>query len=84
MRVLIIEDEARIAKRLARMTKAYFEQQLSITVCDTLAKGLAYIEQSPVDVLLLDLNLNGENGFAVLEGTGSAFLPYHHRFGLYR
>jgi two-component system response regulator LytT len=67
MEVLIIEDEARIAKRLARMTKAYFEQQLSITVCDTLAKGLAYIEQSPVDVLLLDLNLNGENGFAVLE-----------------
>lgn len=67
MNVLIIEDEARIAKRLARMTKAYFEQQLSLTVCDTLAKGLAHIEQSPVDVLLLDLNLNGENGFAVLE-----------------
>lgn len=67
MKVLIIEDEARIAKRLARMTKAYFEQQLSLTVCDTLAKGLAHIEQSPVDVLLLDLNLNGENGFAILE-----------------
>lgn len=67
MRVLIIEDEARITKRLTRMTKAYFEQQLSLTVCDTLAKGLAHIEQSPVDLLLLDLNLNGENGFAVLE-----------------
>lgn len=67
MNILIIEDEARIAKRLARMTKAYFEQQLSLTVCDTLAKGLAHIEQSPVDLLLLDLNLNGENGFEVLE-----------------
>lgn len=67
MNVLIIEDEARIAKRLARMTKAYFEQQLTLVVCDTLVKGLAFIEQSAVDVLLLDLNLNGENGFAVLE-----------------
>ncbi|RXF70500.1 LytR/AlgR family response regulator transcription factor [Arcticibacter tournemirensis] len=67
MRILIIEDEARIARRLVRMTKSYFERQLSLTVCDTLAKGLAHIEQSPVDLLLLDLNLNGENGFAVLE-----------------
>ena len=75
MRVLIIEDEARIAKRLARMTRAYFEQQLSLTVCDTLAKGLAYIEQSSVDVLLLDLNLNGENGFEVLEAMVSR--PFH-------
>jgi len=75
MRILIIEDEARIAKRLARMTRAHFEQQLSLTVCDTLAKGLAYIEQSPVDVLLLDLNLNGENGFEVLEAMVSR--PFH-------
>jgi two-component system response regulator LytT len=75
MRVLIIEDEARIAKRLARMTKAYFEQQLSLTVCDTLAKGLAHIEQAPVDVLLLDLNLNGENGFDVLEAMVAR--PFH-------
>jgi two-component system response regulator LytT len=75
MRVLIIEDEARIAKRLARMTKAYFEQQLNLTVCDTLAKGLAYTEQSPVDLLLLDLNLNGENGFDLLEAMVAR--PFH-------
>ncbi len=67
MNVLIIEDEARIAKRLARMTRAYFEQQLTLTLCDTLSKGLAFMEHSPVDVLLLDLNLNGEDGFEVLE-----------------
>ena len=75
MKVLIIEDEARIAKRLARMTRGYFEQQLTLTVCDTLAKGLAHIEQSAVDVLLLDLNLNGENGFEVLEAMVSR--PFH-------
>jgi len=75
MRVLIIEDEARIAKRLARMTKAYFEQQLTLTVCDTLVKGLIYIENTPVDLLLLDLNLNGENGFEVLEAMVAR--PFH-------
>ncbi len=75
MKVLIIEDEARIAKRLTRMTKAYFEQQLTLTVCDTLNKGLAFIEQNPIDVLLLDLNLNGENGFEVLEAMVAR--PFH-------
>jgi len=75
MKVLIIEDEARIAKRLTRMTKAYFEQQLTLTVCDTLSKGLAFIEQNPIDVLLLDLNLNGENGFEVLEAMVAR--PFH-------
>lgn len=75
MRVLIIEDESRIAKRLTRMTNAYFEQQLTLTVCDTLSKGMAHIAHSPVDVLLLDLNLNGEDGFSVLENMVAR--PFH-------
>lgn len=75
MRVLIIEDESRIAKRLTRMTNAYFEQQLTLSVCDTLAKGMAHIAHSSVDVLLLDLNLNGEDGFSVLESMVAR--PFH-------
>lgn len=75
MNILIIEDEARIAKRLARMTKAYFEHQLTLTVCDTLSKGLAFIEHSSVNLVLLDLNLNGEDGFEVLEGMVAQ--PFH-------
>ena len=68
MRILIIEDEARIARRLERMTTNFFEHNLvSIIVCDSLGKGLSYIAKNTIDVLLLDLNLNGENGFNVLE-----------------
>ncbi|MCF0055004.1 LytTR family DNA-binding domain-containing protein [Dyadobacter sp. CY356] len=70
MKVLIIEDEARIANRLERITRSYFEENLSaITICDSLQKGLSYIENNPIDLLLLDLNLNGENGFDVLESV---------------
>ncbi len=68
MRILIIEDEARIAKRLERMTSKFFEHNLSsLAICDFLTKGLNYIDQHPIDILLLDLNLNGEDGFNVLE-----------------
>lgn len=70
MKILIIEDESRIAKRLERMTHNFFEQNLSaISVCDSLQKGLAYLETHPIDILLLDLNLNGENGFDLLESV---------------
>lgn len=70
MKVLIIEDEARIAKRLERMTRRFFEQNIaSVAVCDSLHKGLSYIDNHPVDLLLLDLNLNGENGFDILESV---------------
>ncbi|KIO76873.1 LytTR family transcriptional regulator [Pedobacter lusitanus] len=68
MRILIIEDEARIARRLERMTRDFFEQNISgIAIYDSLQNGLSYIENHTIDLLLLDLNLNGENGFDILE-----------------
>lgn len=69
MRVLIIEDEARIAKRLERMTRNFFEQNSTVSVCDSVQKGMTYIENNEIDLLLLDLNLNGENGFELLESV---------------
>jgi two-component system response regulator LytT len=68
MNILIIEDEARIARRLQRMTAEFFgNKPTQIAVCDSLQKGLDHIAGCPPDLLLLDLNLNGDNGFQVLE-----------------
>ncbi|RVU02086.1 response regulator transcription factor [Mucilaginibacter limnophilus] len=76
MRILIIEDEARIAKRLVRMTNQYFEHApASLTVCDSLSKGINFIQANEIDILLLDLNLNGEDGFDVLQSMVSR--PFH-------
>ncbi|MFD0939983.1 LytR/AlgR family response regulator transcription factor [Pedobacter boryungensis] len=71
MIILIIEDEARIAKRLQRMTASFFEQNSVISICDSVQKGMNYIENNDIDLLLLDLNLNGENGFDLLESVVS-------------
>lgn len=68
MNILIIEDEARIAHRLQRMTTEFFANKpINITVCDSLQKGVEQITNQLPDLLLLDLNLNGDNGFEVLE-----------------
>lgn len=68
MNILIIEDEARIAHRLQRMTNEFFANKTTnITICDSLQKGVEQITNQLPDLLLLDLNLNGDNGFEVLE-----------------
>jgi two-component system response regulator LytT len=71
MKVLIVEDENRIASRIERMTKLYFDGGVIIHHCDNLTDGLVYLENNPIDLLLLDLNLNGEDGFDVLENVVS-------------
>lgn len=67
MKILIIEDEARIAKRIERMTRNFFDKDVQILLCDSLENGLNTIDQQPIDLMLLDLNLNGEDGFDILK-----------------
>jgi two-component system response regulator LytT len=72
MNILIIEDEARIAKRLERMIRDIFNNEITSLRCiESLSEGIKYIEDNPIDLLFLDLNLNGEDGFDVLESVVS-------------
>ncbi len=70
MHILIIEDEARIARRIQRMLQSIFGNEISkIHICEALDKGHEYIATESVDLLFLDLNLNGLNGFDILESV---------------
>ena len=72
MKILIIEDEARIARRIERMTKEFFLNILnSLTCIHSLADGIQFIQNNELDLVLLDLNLNGESGFGVLQESVS-------------
>ncbi len=67
MNILIVEDESRIAKRIERMTRDIFGDALqSLKHINTLSEALKFIENSSLDLVLLDLNLNGDNGFDLL------------------
>ncbi|MCE7995192.1 MAG: response regulator transcription factor [Roseivirga sp.] len=72
MNILIVEDESRVAKRIERMTRDIFGKDLqSLTHINTLEEALAFIESHSLDVVLLDLNLNGEDGFDLLKAAVS-------------
>lgn len=67
MNVLIVEDESRIAKRVERMTRELMGETLqSLKHIDSLSDALKFIENRSIDLVLLDLNLNGANGFDLL------------------
>ena len=67
MNILIVEDESRIAKRIERLTRDILGDTLqSLTHINTLPEALRFIENNSLDLILLDLNLNGDNGFNLL------------------
>lgn len=67
MNILIVEDESRIARRVERLTRDIFGNALqSLNHTNTLREALTFIENHSLDLVLLDLNLNGEDGFDLL------------------
>ena len=69
MNVLILEDEPLIAQGLEREVRAHFGARLTaLALHDNVPQALAALahEQGQVDLLLLDLNLQGADGYDLL------------------
>ena len=68
MKLLIVEDEPIIARRIQRMVVKELREKLSdLQVRHSLSEGLEYLKNHEIDLLTLDLNLNGEDGFVLLK-----------------
>ena len=68
MKILIVEDEMPIAEDIRYLVKTILEPDLpSIHIENTLDNALVYLKEKPIDVLLLDLNLNSKDGFTILK-----------------
>jgi DNA-binding LytR/AlgR family response regulator len=68
MNVLIAEDEAPAARRLERLVREHLGDRLtSIAVSATVEASRAALAASRIDLLQLDLNLNGADGFSLLD-----------------
>ena len=76
MKILIIEDEPLIARRTQRLIQSILGDQLKqIDIRNSVESGLGYLEDQIIDLLLLDLNLHGADGFSILEQMVAA--PFH-------
>lgn len=74
MRVIVVEDEEIAAGRLIRLVTAILGPELlSIEHAASLEQAREHLEnrKDPVDLLLLDLNLHGDDGFRLLAETAA-------------
>ncbi len=70
MRVLIVEDERVAARRLERLVREIFQDRLvSVRISETLDQTTEVVGRLDIDILLLDLNLHGQDGFEVLRSA---------------
>ena len=71
MRIAIVEDEAVVARRLERMVRNIVGTPEAIDVAPSLPAALELIRR-PLDLLFLDLNLRGRDGFSLLEEAAAS------------
>ena len=68
MRILIVEDEKPTAEDIKLLVEQILQKEItSIHIEVTLESALIYLREKPIDVLLLDLNLNAKDGFQILQ-----------------
>lgn len=73
LNIVVVEDEALVAKRLIRFLAAsLMEQPHTIRHFETLDDAEEYLSERSIDLLMLDLNLNGQDGFNLLKSQLSA------------
>jgi two-component system response regulator LytT len=67
VRALVVEDEPVVARRIERLTREILGDELeSIGVCQNFPEAEGLLEHASIDVLVLDLNLVGRDGFDLL------------------
>jgi DNA-binding LytR/AlgR family response regulator len=70
MRVLIVEDEPLLAQRLERLCREILGQRLeSVRIVTVFSDARVRLTESPIDLLLLDLNLHGRDGMELLASS---------------
>lgn len=67
--ICIIEDEDVIGKYIEKICTEYFDSTLQIKRFNTILEGKDWLTEKSIDLLLLDLNINGKDGFKLLENV---------------
>ncbi len=75
MKIILIEDEPLVAQRLERFCREILAGQLEkLHVVTSLAAAEGWLAENPVDIALLDLNLENQDGMGLLQrSVASAF-----------
>lgn len=72
MKILMVEDERMVARGIKRMVASILDDQKpDIHHVPSLEQAQGFLAENQIDLLLLDLNLSGDDGFDLLAGLAS-------------
>ena len=75
IKITLVEDEPMVARRLHRFITEVAQHKASITTFNNLDDAQDHLAATTTDVLFLDLNLHGKDGFSLLHQHLAE--PYH-------
>jgi len=87
LQVLIVDDEKLSRRRLRRLLARDTSLEL-VAECPTAEDALRCLDQHPIDIVFLDIQMPGMDGFTLLESVGSRrswcaiFVTAHDNFAL--
>ena len=67
LKALIVEDEEKSRKTLANMLNNFCEDVTILAECNSVDMAIKEIEKGKPDVVFLDIELPGKNGFELIE-----------------
>ncbi len=66
---LILDDEQHAIKRILDHLKPYNDQFKIIATCNTINEAITVIEEQPIDLVFLDVEINDDTGFDFLNAV---------------
>ena len=67
MKALLLDDERPVLESLEGKLKLFCPEVEVIAACQSVDEAIAVLNEKNIDLLFLDVNLNGETGFDLLE-----------------
>ncbi|MEY2964080.1 MAG: hypothetical protein RL754_1341 [Bacteroidota bacterium] len=75
MRALLLEDEKPVLESLQGKLGLFCPEIEVVAGCQTVDEALAVLQEEAIDIIFLDVNLNGESGFDLIERWEGDDLP---------
>jgi len=75
MNALLLDDEQPVLESLAGKLGLFCPEVNVVAQCNTVDEAIAILAEESIDVLFLDVNLNGESGFDLIEKWDGSALP---------
>ncbi len=75
MNALLLDDEQPVLESLAGKLNLFCPEVTIVAQCNTVDEALTVLAQESIDILFLDVNLNGESGFDLIEKWSGDELP---------